>query len=557
MLLDRLISRRSIENPAVPLDAEEWLYDGMQSIRSESGERVNHRTAMTLGAFWRGVNLISSAVAKTPLLVHELHEGGENKSVDRDHPAYRPLRRKANPQMTAFTFKETLTGHAIAVGNGYGYIERNGAAEVQTLWPLLPHVTWPVRYYPNGVADVTASKLWYTTVIRGNVEFFKAEDVLHLKGLGYDGLIGYSAIRQGRNTIGEGLAQQKYGSRFFRNSAIPSVVLEFPNAMKESAVKETLRQWDQMHRSAERAHRPGILTNGAKANPVSLSAADAQLLESRKYNVRDVANWLNMSASKLGDDARTAYASLEMEDQNYLDETLDPWLCRWETECDDKLLREGEKDDESHEIKFRRRDLVRLDSRSRGQLYTQMRFAGLWSADECRADSDMPPQIGGVGQTYLPPQRAAAAPTKDPQKVENGKSSGTPPDDGDAGGDETGTDATGNDTTSDDANRSILQTVVRGMLSEVAGRMGRRLQTAFERGNRQEIREKHLAAVAESLEKPLVACRVLQGRGSSRNERDQLADLAVQAAQRCETSSDVAAAVERAITDFVYTEGDA
>ena len=389
MILDLLFGKRSAENPAHPY----WEGAFDYGTRSDSGLDITYTTALRYSPWWRGINLISRDVAKLPLYVYK--RNGEAKDRDLKHPAYALLRRKANADLTSFTFIQTLTANAMACGNGYAFIEREdtSARPTQLLW-LDPLVTYPVRQ--NGV-------LIYTTLINSLYRMMLPENVFHVRGLGWDGLSGYPVYKVAADSLGLGIGAQKFGSVFFKNNARPNVVIEVPGVMQKEAQNTFLEQWNRMHGGLEAAHKTAILTMGAKANAFSHNARDSQLLETRAFEIREVANWLGVPPHKLGDTTRTAYASLEQENHSYLVEALDPWLCTWENECNDKLLTEAQKENETHFTEFNRNALVRASFAERMAGYKTMKEMGAINTDEIRAKENMNPLPNGEGQAYTRP----------------------------------------------------------------------------------------------------------------------------------------------------------
>jgi len=355
----------------------------------QSGVPVDGDTVLKYAAVWRAVSLISSSVAKLPLYVYRRE--GEGKERAKEHPAYRRLRRKPNDYQTAYTFWQTLMAHVLLRGNGYAFISRNqGNGQVDALWLLDPDETWPVR--ENG-------KLYYTTTVVSGGErktrILGADEVLHIKGLSYDGLVGYSVISYGAETFGRGLGAARYASRFFKNSAVPSIIVEVPGQMKPDAQERFLEQWNARQGGLDNAHSAAILTNAASVKPITIPAKDAQLLEMREFEIKDIANLFGIPPHKLGDSSRTAYNSLEQEQRAFLDECLDAWLVNIETECFDKLLTEKQKRTDSHTIEYLRSALVRADIKTRYETYSTGRAIGILSANECRAKENMNPIDGG------------------------------------------------------------------------------------------------------------------------------------------------------------------
>lgn len=394
--IGQLLGTRSLENPSVSLaDACSIWGEGAEA---SSGHRVNRETALSYAAVWRAVNLISRDVAKLPLLVYRRQ--GEGKERATAHPAYQLLKHRPNPEMTSFVVRQTMQAHVLLQGNAYAYIYRNAAGYPVEIYPLDPEHTYPVR--ENG-------RLWYVHSPGGSQELRRLNpvNVLHIKGLGYDGLIGYSVLTKARETLGLGLAARKYGSVFFRNDARPSVVLEHPGTLSEPARQNLRASWARMHSGVEKAHGTAVLEEGMTLKAFSWNAEDAQLCETRQFEIREIANFFGVPPHKLGDITRTAFASLEQENQAYLDDALDPWLVAWEEELREKLLTEDEKAEDSHAIEFLRQALVRANLEARGAFYASALTNGWMNRDEVRARENLNPLPDGEGQAFFVPLNMA------------------------------------------------------------------------------------------------------------------------------------------------------
>src|SRR3990167_5198994 len=397
------IVSRSLENPAISLnDPPHW--EDFGASPADSSVRVSQKSALSYAAVWRAVNLISRDVAKLPLYPYRYGgpEGGKN--VDTQHQSYNLVRHKANLEMSAFVFRQTLQAHVLLRGNGYGYIYRNGDGSPDEIVPLLPDVTYPVM--ENG-------RLWYVTTIYKTAgpnqpipqeqRKLRPEDVLHIKGLGYDGLVGYDVLSYARDSFGLGLAARKFGSIYFANKAEPSVVLEHPGKLSPQARTNLRESWSHMHQGLEKSHKVAVLEEGMKVNAFSFNARNSQLLETREFELIEVANWFSLPPHKVGHPARTSYSSLSEENQAYIDECLDGWLVPWEQELREKLLTEEEKETDTHFFEFLRQALVRGDMTARVSYYSSALNAGWMSLDEIRALESMNPIPDGLGKKYRAP----------------------------------------------------------------------------------------------------------------------------------------------------------
>lgn len=396
MNLVRAIFRAVDSAGTLSAPAERFFdFGGAFGASSDAGIRVTRETALTYAAIWRAVNLISRDVAKLPVCVYRRTATGKERATG--HPAFGLLRRTSPDGLTPFSIKQVLMSHCLVEGNGYAHIKRNGSNTPEALLPLSPDLTTPVRL-ENG-------KIGYRTTIPTNGEHrtLRSDEVLHIRGLGFDGLQGYSVIQFAANSIGLGLAAAKYGSVFFKRNGRPSIVLEHPGKLTKDARQGIREEWADMHQGIENSHRPALLQEGMKVSPIGINAKDAQLIESRQFEIREIANWFGVPAHKLGDPTRTSFSSLEQENQSYLDEALDAWLVNWEQELTAKLLGHDTQKRDSHFIEFNRLALVRADMSTRFQAYNAAIQSGWMSRDEVRDRENMNAIPDGAGEEFLVP----------------------------------------------------------------------------------------------------------------------------------------------------------
>jgi len=388
----------------------DFLDDGWYNT---SAGQIDKDTALKYSAVFRAVKLISTSVGKLPLFVYKKTDDGKDKAPE--SPAYNLLRYKPNGEMTAKIFKQTLTGHAVLQGSGYAYIVRDGAGRPQELIPMDPENTYPIR--EKGIL------FYVTTVDNEQIKMF-ASEVLHIRGLGYSGITSYSLLEYADISFNMGLNSQKYSNKFFENSARPAVILEHPQIFNdEKAIKRLRDSWNKMYQGVDNSHGTAVLEQGMKANMLSLSAKDSQLIETMKFSVVDVANWFGLPPHKLGDNSRTAYNSLEQENQAFLDEALDDWLVTWEEECRDKLLTEKEKDADSHIVEFTRQALVRADLKARAEYYTKALSGAPWLTINKVRDLE---SVNSAGPEYdeiiLPSNNFASEEESDSEQIESSRS---------------------------------------------------------------------------------------------------------------------------------------
>lgn len=335
-----------------------WLYSD-----TTSGVPINRYTAYTLSHWYRAMNLISGTVAKTPLEVIDCRNGSRKKA--KRHPGWMLLsgHGKPNDMTLKYHFKQTLTAHAVGHGGGFAYIYRDLAGRPTELLQLRPDRTFLCK---------EDGRYIYTTSIGGDYgdtgsEIIKMlpENVLHIHGLGWDGLTGYSLMEYAANTIGGALAKEHYGAGFFRNAASPSVAIKTSKKMSDGAYNRLRNSWQELRTGLDQAHKPVILEDGEEVVPLSINASDSQLIESMENDPLLICNFTGLPPHKLGVKGFNSYNSLEIMSQDFLDDAIDPWFIPWEEECNDKLLTEDQKAKESHCFEYKRKALIRVDHAKR------------------------------------------------------------------------------------------------------------------------------------------------------------------------------------------------
>ena len=346
---------------------------------STSGKRVNERSAMQMTAVYSCVRILSEAVAGLPLHLYQYTDkSSKEKAVE--NPLYFLLHDEPNTEMTSFVFRETLMTHLLLWGNAYSQIIRNGKGEVVGLYPLMPDRMTVNRdekgrlYYEYMVSSDDAKTLKDGTVR------LSPYDVLHIPGLGFDGLVGYSPIAMAKNAIGLAIAAEEYGSKFYANGAIPSGILEYPGTVKEpDKVRES---WNAGFGGSSNAHKIAVLEEGMKYTPISISPNEAQFLETRKFQINEIARIFRVPPHMVGDLEKSSFSNIEQQSLEFVKYTLEPWLVRWEQAMQRSLIPQDDKS--KYFIKFNVDGLLRGDYQSRMQGYATARQNGWMSANDIR-----------------------------------------------------------------------------------------------------------------------------------------------------------------------------
>ena len=346
---------------------------------STAGKYVNERSAMQMTAVYSCVRILAEAVAGLPLHLYRYTEsGGKEKAID--HPLYLLLHDEPNPEMSSFVFRETLMTHLLLWGNAYAQIIRNGKNEVIALYPLMPNKMEVDRdehgqlYYKYQRSNDEAPTMDGSSVI------LKPCDVLHIPGLGFDGLVGYSPIAMAKNAIGMAIACEEFGAKFFANGAAPSGVLEHPGTIKDpSRVRDA---WQSQFGGSSNSGKVAVLEEGMKYTPISISPEQAQFLETRKFQINEIARIFRVPPHMVGDLEKSSFSNIEQQSLEFVKYTLDPWIIRWEQSMARVLLSLDEK--KEYFIKFNLEGLLRGDYQSRMNGYSIARQNGWMSANDIR-----------------------------------------------------------------------------------------------------------------------------------------------------------------------------
>ncbi len=375
-----------------------------------SGKAVTERSAMQMTAVYSCVRILAEAVAGLPLHLYKYNEdGGKEKAIG--HPLYRLLHDEPNPEMSSFVFRETLMTHLLLWGNAYAQVIRNGKNEVIALYPLMPN-KMSVDRDENG-------HLYYT-YYRGPDEAIKNEDyavklrpsdVLHIPGLGFDGLVGYSPIAMAKNAIGMAIACEEYGAKFFANGATPGGVLEHPSTIKDP--QKVRESWQAAFGGSSNSNKVAVLEEGMKYTPISISPEQAQFLETRKFQINEIARIFRVPPHMVGDLEKSSFSNIEQQSLEFVKYTLDPWVIRWEQSIQRALLSHDEK--AQYFVKFNVEGLLRGDYQSRMNGYAIGRQNGWMSANDIRELENLdriPAEEGGdlylINGNMLPLKDAGA-----------------------------------------------------------------------------------------------------------------------------------------------------
>lgn len=361
-----------------------------------AGVEITPNSALSISTYFACILVISEDVAKLPISIIRNLTDGKKERLNQ-HPVYRLLNVEPNPEMTPISFRAAIMSHILGWGNGYAEIVRLGNGRPAELWPMKPDRTAPLRLADGSIAyDYTRDN--------GNRVRLPAENVLHIPGLGFDGIMGYSPVSLARQSLALSAAAEKYGASFFGNSSMPKGILEHPGKLGKQAGKNLRESWESNYRGPANANKVGILEEGMKFHAISVPPEDAQFLETRQFQVTEMCRWFRMAPHKIGDLSNAHFSNIEHSAIEHVTGCLHPWFVRWEQEIARKLFMGSERDlYAAHNTAA----LLRGDLKSRYEAYAIGRQWGWHSVnDVLRKEDENPIEEGDV---YLVPDNMSNA----------------------------------------------------------------------------------------------------------------------------------------------------
>lgn len=354
--------RATINMPSATLD--DWFRT--VSYDSDAGVNVSPDTALTLSAVWRAINLLSSTLATMPVDVFKKNKDGSRQEAD-----VQGLRLFNNPSQDVMPviFREALMTSVLTWGNGYAYITRNRSYEPTALDFVDPQ---------DVVVKRAGNRVFYE--IKNFKDNLSSDRMLHIPALSFNGVIGKGPIEVARQSLGGGLAVQKFGNQFFKNGAKSSGILSHPMQLSDKARENLRDKFEKRMKGGDGGTM--ILEEGIKYQPISIPPEQAQFLQSRKFTVEEVARWFGVPPHLLSDLDRATFSNIEHQGIEFVVYSLTPWVVRWEQELNRKLLSFSER--KNHFFKFNMNGLLRGDSKARAEYYRLLLDMGVLSINEVR-----------------------------------------------------------------------------------------------------------------------------------------------------------------------------
>lgn len=340
-----------------------------------SGKTVNERTAMQTTAVYACVRILAETIASLPLHTYKRIDKGKEKAID--HDLYYLLHDAPNSEMTSFIFRETMMSHLLLWGNAYSQILRDGRNKVKALYPLMPDKVTVDR--------TKTGEIYYIYNKDGEYYSLRNDQVLHIPGLGFDGLIGYSPIAMAKNAIGMSIATEEYGSKFFSNGANPSGVLEHPGVIKDP--KRVRESWNAVYQGSSNAHKVAVLEEGMSFKSIGIPPDQAQFLDTRKFQIEEICRIFRVPPHLVANLERATFSNIEHQSISFVVHTIRPWLIRIEQAINKALLSNEEK--RTYFVSFVADGLLRGDYKARMEGYAVGIQNGFLSPNDVRALENM------------------------------------------------------------------------------------------------------------------------------------------------------------------------
>lgn len=373
-----------MRDPAV---AQLFGYRGITT----SGVYVDESNANTFSAYYRGVSLIACSIAMLRFECVRVNNS-EGTVYDPRHLSNAFFAKQPNPNMSWFQFAEMLGTYAITWGNGCAWIERDKNGFPIALWPL------PPDQITIGLDDYGNKLFFFKAKHKGEKnETYEDKDIFHLTGYGFDGVQGCSVVKCARDSIGLGISTERFGAGFFGNNAVPGFVIEHPAEVSLPAKNNIVDDINEVAGGTGRARKGVVLDEGMKYKQIGVPPEDGQFLQTRQFQVREIARWLGVPPHMLYDLDNANFSTTENQGLDFLIYTLSPWLQRWMQEMKRKLLTDAER--ETHDFRADTSNLVMMDTKTKWDVYGSKRNMGYYTLNDIAKDekaAKLTPEVGDV-----------------------------------------------------------------------------------------------------------------------------------------------------------------
>ncbi|WP_076316772.1 phage portal protein [Paenibacillus odorifer] len=390
-ILSNWLERRSDSSDLT--HPKRWLLDSFSDFIGK-GISVSEKTAMRSTAVLSCVRILSETVASLPIPVYKrLNPRGKQRV---SHLVSDLLGKLPNPRMTAFTFRETMMAHILLWGNCYAEIEYSATGDIVALWPIPP-------YRVEHMETVEGIPYFQVTTKDGKQHNVPFSNMFHIPGLGFDGTKGISVISWARRSIELSLATEQFGAEFFENGTNVGAVVTHPTTLSDPAFERLSKSLQEKYEGLGKSHRLMLLEEGMSFAKNSIPPNDAQFLETRKFQILEIARLFRVPPHMLADLERATFSNIEQQSIDFVTHTIRPWLIRWEQTINWKLFSVSEQ--KRLFAEFLLDGLLRGETKARYEAYNIGRNGGWLSVNDIREKENMNPIEGG--DRYLQPLNMA------------------------------------------------------------------------------------------------------------------------------------------------------
>jgi HK97 family phage portal protein len=397
--VDRMLERRTDDTPLL-----QWARGALVSIAGSTGRIVTEQTALSVSPMYAAVRILSEALAQMDLALYSRTKLGNVRETD--HGLYWLLHDLPNPEVTSYEFRLALMAHLVLWGNAYAEIQRNAKGDVLGLWPLLPN-----RMQRIDRGDDNRLRYWYrlpdgTPLVLYGPGPGAPSQILHIRGLAFDAIRGYSPMRLLRETVGLTQALEEYGARYFGNDAAPGGIIQAKSRLTDKQVDSFKQRWEEAHRGLTQAHRVAILEDGWSWQAVTTNPDNAQFLQSRTFQIREIARITRISPHLLQDLERATFSNIEHLSIEFVRYTMAPWMVNWSQAIGRDII--GVRDMQRMFAAFDPSSLLQGDLRSTIAALAQGIQWGIYCPDDARAKLGENPRGDQDGKKYLTPMNMVA-----------------------------------------------------------------------------------------------------------------------------------------------------
>ena len=376
------------------------LVEAFGGRASITGKQITPDVALGITAVKACVQVLCDNVASLPVPIYRRLDGG-GKERATEHPLYRILHEEPNPWMTPYQLKETLMGHLLLWGNAFANIERRSDGQARYLWPLRPDgverigrsQSGELRYLYRVPTNNPTGSLLDDTAKPGDLVEIPQRNMLHIRGLSSNGVIGYSPISLHREALGLALAAEEYGARFYGNDARPGGILKTAGKLGETAAANLKRSWNEAHQGLTQSHRVAVLEDGVEWQAIGVPPEDAQFLETRNFQITEISRIFRVPPHKISDLNRATYSNVDKQEQMFMIDSLRPWLVRWEGQITKDLILPADRP--RYFAEFLMEAQWRADIKTRYDAYAKGKQWGWLSTNDIREFENMNPVEGG------------------------------------------------------------------------------------------------------------------------------------------------------------------